>query len=123
MRSLIYISIIAFIMFLLYTMFTKSKHKNNNINLPHNNIFCKDKTIKEFAKDKVCQSLIDDYCQCYYNANCNIAYNVENKLINLAQYNNKYYLHILQQKEDKSINVIFELDLKFYIKSIKCITQ
>lgn len=101
----------------------RPKHKNNSIFLPYNNIFCKDKTVRDFAKDKTCQSLIDDYCQCYYNANCNLAYDVKNRLVNFAQVNDKYYLHILQQKENKLINVIFELDSKFYIKSIKCSKQ
>lgn len=121
-RSIIYISIVIFIMFLIYTLIIKPKHKNNNVLLPYNNIFCKDKTIKEFAQDKICQSLIDNYCDCYYNKNCNLAYNIENQLINLVQFNDKYYLHLKQKKKTNEIvNVIFELDSKLFIKSIRCI--
>lgn len=121
-RSIIYIGIAIFTIFLMYILFIKQKHKNNNVFLPHNNIFCRDKTIKEFARDKVCQSLIDNYCDCYYNKNCNLAYNIENQLINLVQFNDKYYLHLKQKKETNEIvNVIFELDSKLFIKSIRCV--
>lgn len=122
-RALIYVIIIALILFLLYTVFLKRKDNKETL-LPFDNIFCKDKTVKEFAKDKVCQSLIEDYCQCFYNANCNIASNIKNRLVNLVQIGDKYYLHIIQEKDDKvSINIIFELDSQLYIKSIKCIKQ
>jgi len=105
---------------LLYTLFIKSKNENNKTILPYGNIFCKDKTIKDFAKDRECQSLIEDYCACFYNKDCNIAYNVKNRLVNLTKIEDRYYLYIIQEKDKRPVNVIFELGKDLYIKSIKC---
>lgn len=108
------------ILSLLFILITK-REKKTVVILPYNNIFCKDKTVKEFARNKLCQRLIEDYCLCYYKAECNLAKDVKNYLVNFASINDRYYLHILQKKDQSLTNVIFELDSNFYIKSVKCI--
>lgn len=126
LQTISYIIIAIFITAIIYTLLADSKNKdnsgrNNKDILPYGNIFCKDKTIKDFARDKTCQSLIEDYCACFYNKDCNIAYDVKNKLVNLVKIDDKYYLHIIQEKDKRLVNVVFELGKDLYIKSIKCV--